>query len=214
MPFLTEYFNHSFHFDEIGKILSFLIHLIIKTFFRFVNKISYFNLFFVSAIDVQSILNLELEPTTKPLSISTPSFATIGSSDLQPKSSPSPPPPPPPDSPPPHPASPPITLEESAEESQTTVETSTPQEVEAQPPVDVEDISNTEDSVITKDDEGENSSAPNLFYTPDEEETCEETTAPSEPVFEESESVSYVPPFNNPIYPNDSFTSYTSAIGK
>lgn len=155
---------------------------------------------------------MELEPTVKPLSLSNSSFPAVGNTDLQPKSSPSPPPPP--DSPPPHPASPLITAEESAEESQTAVETSTPQEVEVQTPVDVEDVSNTEDSVITKDDRSGNSPAPNRFYTPDEEENVEEATTPCELAFEESESVSYVPPFNNPIYPNESFTSYTSAIGK
>lgn len=48
----------------------------------------------------------------------------------------------------------------------------------------------------------------NLFYTPDEDERL--------PVAEltEVDGVNYVPPFNNPVYPNSNFSSFTSAIGK
>lgn len=48
----------------------------------------------------------------------------------------------------------------------------------------------------------------NLFYTPDEDERL--------PVTEltEVDGVNYVPPFNNPVYPNSNFSSFTSAIGK
>lgn len=51
---------------------------------------------------------------------------------------------------------------------------------------------------------------PVLYYTPDEEESD-----PTEGKFNKTESTSYVPPFNNPLYPNNtSYTSYGSVIGK
>lgn len=55
----------------------------------------------------------------------------------------------------------------------------------------------------------------NLFYTPDEEEKrTEERTREG---YEEIEPVDYVPPFNNPIYPNDNDNfqpSDSSVLGK
>jgi adenosine/AMP kinase len=52
---------------------------------------------------------------------------------------------------------------------------------------------------------------PNMFYTPDEEERGTDENAQGG--YEEIDSVDYVPPFNNPIYPNDSnFTSYASVL--
>jgi hypothetical protein len=54
---------------------------------------------------------------------------------------------------------------------------------------------------------------PNMFYTPDEEERGTDENAQGG--YEEIDSVDYVPPFNNPIYPNDSnFTSYASVLGE
>lgn len=60
-----------------------------------------------------------------------------------------------------------------------------------------------------KEDELNSSSEkePVLFYTPDEDD--------GEEKFEKVESTSYVPPFNNPLYPNSSsYPSYGSVIGK
>lgn len=52
---------------------------------------------------------------------------------------------------------------------------------------------------------------PVMYYTPDEEES----EATDDGKFNKIESTSYVPPFNNPLYPNNvSYTSYGSVIGK
>lgn len=53
-----------------------------------------------------------------------------------------------------------------------------------------------------------------LFYTPDEEE--KRAGENIQEGYEEVEPVEYVPPFNNPIYPNDNdnFPSYASGLGK
>ncbi|XP_044755691.1 uncharacterized protein LOC123314454 isoform X2 [Coccinella septempunctata] len=58
---------------------------------------------------------------------------------------------------------------------------------------------------------GEKGVKPHLFYTPDEEEEEEEV---EEKEFPETESVSYVPPFNNPIYPSISYTSVIDEEGR
>lgn len=69
-------------------------------------------------------------------------------------------------------------------------------------------VSNVE---INESEKKSSSVDPGMFYTPDEEE--------SEPAddgkFNKIESTSYVPPFNNPLYPNNiSYTTYGSVIGK
>ncbi|XP_066157225.1 microtubule-associated protein 1B isoform X1 [Euwallacea fornicatus] len=51
-----------------------------------------------------------------------------------------------------------------------------------------------------------NENVGNMFYTPDDEEKTTTTT------FEEADPVNYVPPFNNPVYPNSNFASFTSTI--
>lgn len=48
----------------------------------------------------------------------------------------------------------------------------------------------------------------NMFYTPDDDEDRTVST------FEEPDTVNYVPPFNNPVYPNSNFASFTSTIGE
>lgn len=147
--------------------------------------------------------------------MSSSNFGLLGSSDERTKLSPTPPPPPESPPPPPLPQStpPPLAIEELAEESHPPVEPTDSQGVVSESPIDNVDNSTKDGSVITETDKNDKSPAPNLFYTPDEEEN-EVEVSPHEPVFEETECVSYVPPFNNPIYPNDNFTSYTSAIGK
>lgn len=137
----------------------------------------------------------------------------MGNTEVLPKSSPTPPPPPESPPPPPHESTPPLAVEELTEESHPPFEPTDSQEIVSESPIDNVDSSTEDASVITRCDKNDKSPAPNLFYTPDEEEN-EVEVSPHEPVFEETECVSYVPPFNNPIYPNDNFTSYTSAIGK
>lgn len=55
-----------------------------------------------------------------------------------------------------------------------------------------------------------------LYYTPDEEEDAGGTVASVKETSEkfEKESTNYVPPFNNPLYPNSNYTSYGSVIGE
>lgn len=58
---------------------------------------------------------------------------------------------------------------------------------------------------------------PELFYTPDEEDKTGQEPEVEEPEKAEEydvESTNYVPPFNNPLYPNCSFTSFGSVIGE
>ncbi|XP_074029645.1 SET domain-containing protein upSET isoform X3 [Leptinotarsa decemlineata] len=88
--------------------------------------------------------------------------------------------------------------------------------------METEEISVTDDAPAILDGSKESCRAPpNLFYTPDEEEVSEEEEeedegeeeeAQCEAVFEETENISYVPPFNNPVYPNESFTPFSSTI--
>ncbi|XP_057663470.1 uncharacterized protein LOC130898292 isoform X1 [Diorhabda carinulata] len=83
--------------------------------------------------------------------------------------------------------------------------------------METDEISVTDPEPLNTTDEKESDSketAPlNMFYTPDEEDVVE-TSAKEEPLvtFEETESVSYVPPFNNPVYPNSSFATFSSSI--
>lgn len=174
---------------------------------------------FVKAIDVQSILNIELDPKVKLIPLHSPNFTIPGTADIpektispQPMNSPSSPS---------LPVSPPSITEETNQEPPSTLQQAdnilTVLESDSQEMIsNAEDVSTNEDdsvSVAAKDKNKSETTASNRFYTPDEEE-IEEAVEESEPVFEESESVSYVPPFNNPVYPNDNFTSYTSTIGK
>ena len=52
---------------------------------------------------------------------------------------------------------------------------------------------------------------PEMFYTPDEEDV-DKTEKNEIETAEVVESTNYVPPFNNPVYPNSSFTSFGSVI--
>nr|CAI5865072.1 unnamed protein product [Callosobruchus analis] len=182
------------------------------------------------ALNVEAILNLELEPKTKPLPLPSPTFPIPGSdivrevlslgkeggiavnaTSIPTQSGPPPtiqepivPPPPPKElTPPPPPPPPPEELMDVEEGNDV-------------PAVDVEptndDSQTTQPGQATpkgnpKETDGDSSS--NFFYTPDEEDGRSEKKPVS---VEESESISYVPPFNNPVYPNDSFTTYTTTI--
>lgn len=149
----------------------------------------------VTALDVESLLNLEFEPKLKAtVPLPSPTFPIPGSSEVSRDQSTTRS-----DSPCPEPP-----VESPTDLALTEEKSSSPKFEEA---ASEKELVNT--SLDSGDEKEKEESAPNLFYTPDEEET-EQT----ETVFEESESISYVPPFNNPIYPNDSFTTYTSTIGK
>lgn len=55
-------------------------------------------------------------------------------------------------------------------------------------------------------------SNPVMYYTPDEEEAPGPSVEEGK-LMDKPETTSYVPPFNNPLYPNSSYTSYGSVIG-
>ncbi|XP_030761841.1 uncharacterized protein LOC115886711 isoform X2 [Sitophilus oryzae] len=61
---------------------------------------------------------------------------------------------------------------------------------------------------VNEREESSEKSSSHLFYTPDDDEDRADRAAP----VAEPEEVNYVPPFNNPVYPNNNFTSFTSAI--
>lgn len=75
---------------------------------------------------------------------------------------------------------------------------------EEQMQVDEPEVEKTEEKPST----GNETQQENLFYTPDEDERL------PVPELTEVDGVNYVPPFNNPVYPNSNFSSFTSAIGK
>lgn len=161
----------------------------------------------IAALNVEAILNLELEPKVKPMPLPSPTFPIPGSSEtreiplsnrrsLTPESNiaESSPPNPPVDPPSPPPPPPPENF------SLTTK-------------METDDVSLEEDSLASQDgDIAQETSDDHPFYTPDEED--EKSRTKQDLSFEEAESVSYVPPFNNPVYPNDNFTAYTSTIGE
>lgn len=53
---------------------------------------------------------------------------------------------------------------------------------------------------------------PTMFYTPDDEEPVQAPAAEEENA-QNPDTSSFVPPFNNPLYPNCSYTTYGSVIG-
>lgn len=57
---------------------------------------------------------------------------------------------------------------------------------------------------------------PVLFYTPDEEEAVDSMPEDEkqEEKYDAVEATSYVPPFNNPVYPNSNFGTFGSVIGE
>lgn len=65
---------------------------------------------------------------------------------------------------------------------------------------------NNEQTIGDVDMQSEEEKEPNMFYTPDEDEDR------GVPECESAESTNYVPPFNNPVYPNSNFASFTSTI--
>lgn len=70
-----------------------------------------------------------------------------------------------------------------------------------------------------EEEEDEDSVKPEMFYTPDEEEKVEEEGTETEEIekcesYDVVESTNYVPPFNNPVYPNSSFTTFGSVMGR
>ncbi|CAH1099752.1 unnamed protein product [Psylliodes chrysocephalus] len=160
-----------------------------------------------AALNIKAILNLELEsPKLKPVPLLSPTFPIPGNVDLATKESTE-------VAPAPNAASPePPILAESPPpiDKPPAMETSTEE-------METEDISVTDDPdpVVEEKDATDADEPQNMFYTPDEEDAVvppaeKEETSVS---FEEAESISYVPPFNNPVYPNSSFTNFSSTIG-
>ncbi|RZB66669.1 uncharacterized protein BDFB_011626, partial [Asbolus verrucosus] len=141
------------------------------------------------ALDVEAILNCELPPVVKTIPPS-PNFPIPGSCDVnmtQSKSSPV------------------------LENVSVNPVVSSKSPVAFIAPVLEQEQTTEVECEETDDKEDEVSVKPNMFYTPDEEERGTEENPPVG--YEEIDSVDYVPPFNNPIYPNDSnFTSYASVI--
>lgn len=142
---------------------------------------------FSTALDVEAILNCELPPVVKTIPPS-PNFPIPGSCDVNLTSSSK--------------SSPVL---ESAPSNPVPVTNS---------PVNFAPEKETEpESEENEEKESEVSVKPNMFYTPDEEERGTDENAQGG--FEEIDTVDYVPPFNNPVYPNDSnFTPYASVLGK
>ncbi|KAJ8931904.1 hypothetical protein NQ314_015173, partial [Rhamnusium bicolor] len=140
------------------------------------------------ALNVEAILNLELEPKVKPIPIPSPTFPIPGSCEVT-REVVTPKPCLSPD----RSISPPV-LSPTKSRSPSV-------------DVDVEEESAVDD--VAHKEENKEDVQPNMFYTPDEEEGIH-----PDPVYEESNSVNYVPPFNNPVYPNSSFTAYASTIGE
>ncbi|CAG9857408.1 unnamed protein product [Phyllotreta striolata] len=144
------------------------------------------------ALNIKAILNLELEPTKGPskgLPLASPTFPIPGAADS--------------------------TTKEAAPASPEGGGDCPPPSEEAE----METIADVEEEPKAAE------TALRLFYTPDEEEAAaaareedddDVVAATEESVgsvgFEETESISYVPPFNNPVYPNSSFAAFSSAI--
>ncbi|XP_060528091.1 uncharacterized protein LOC132703064 [Cylas formicarius] len=152
----------------------------------------------ISSIRLKKVFGLAVDDSNKTLDTSTifgdiqsklKSFATsLASPTFSEKSlSEAPPPPPPPPSEPPTVAAP----------------------AEPDEPVAGEDGVGDDVNDTTRGDADE----PNVFYTPDDDDDHEGAgTTRFEPAPPPESSVSYVPPFNNPIYPNNNFNAYTSTI--
>ncbi|XP_064211285.1 uncharacterized protein upSET isoform X2 [Tribolium castaneum] len=136
------------------------------------------------ALDVEAILNCELPPVVKTIPPS-PTFPIPGSCDVTLTAAKSSP------------------ILEAAPPNPAPVSSSSPPTVEnEEPEVESEEIAEEQTEVGVK---------PNMFYTPDEEEAGVDENAQGS--FEEIDSVDYVPPFNNPVYPNDSnFTAFASVL--
>lgn len=86
--------------------------------------------------------------------------------------------------------------------------------------IDQNDVINlenkNEDDVVNDEEKPElevesQNMKPHMFYTPDEEEDEDENIDNDIP---EMESVNYVPPFNNPIYPSNNFSSVIDEEGR
>ncbi|KAJ8938709.1 hypothetical protein NQ318_007997 [Aromia moschata] len=146
----------------------------------------------------EAILNLELEPKVKPIPIPSPTFPIPGTTCEiirdAPTSAPTP-------------ICPPLSPEllDAPPIVPCTRSPSPPVEEE------IKNVSTAEDTPMEEihpsDEVKTDDMQPNIFYTPDEEEEV-----PPQPTYEETSSINYVPPFNNPVYPNTSFPAYTSTI--
>lgn len=161
------------------------------------------------ALDVQTILNCELPSVVKTIPPS-PNFPIPGSCDLNAataaaRSSPNVESTLPPSSMSPSPVNPPVV-------GSSVTFTPTPQNFAEKK---TESPAACQKSVDNGPNDVETSPKKSiLFYTPDEEE--KRAGENIQEGYQEVEPVEYVPPFNNPIYPNDNdnFPSYASGLGK
>ncbi|CAG9822140.1 unnamed protein product [Phaedon cochleariae] len=161
----------------------------------------------VTALNIETIVNLETETKPATLPFPSPTFPIPGAVEVSSTDGP--------------PLDPPQQLLETPEVCKTETEVGVEEtKVER---METEDIPATEESQAIDQVEGSTDAQPNpvspgrqevegMEEEEEEEEEEEVAVVPSEPAFEEAESVSYVPPFNNPVYPNESFTNYSSTI--
>ncbi|KAJ8973338.1 hypothetical protein NQ317_004650 [Molorchus minor] len=140
--------------------------------------------FWIIMLNVDAILNLEMEPKVKPIPIPSPTFPIPGTREVAKDNQPM--------------AGTSITNPILSPEKCVT-----PQARSPSPPVDKHHLLK---SLLSLKSQKTEDLQTNVFYTPDEDE------AQTQPVFEETSDINYVPPFNNPVYPNTSFTTYSSTI--
>ncbi|XP_072385367.1 uncharacterized protein upSET isoform X3 [Diabrotica undecimpunctata] len=149
-----------------------------------------------------AILNMEIEPKGKSAQpLPGQQYHVLGNTEPTAKESDSQPPASPEQVP--MMCSPPLVVKSLKPEAMETEDISSP-ETENQ---------NLEEIVDVKEEENKEAAPSNMFYTPDEEDTTEvvDKEEPSA-AFEEPECVNYVPPFNNPVYPNSNFPTFSSTI--
>lgn len=172
-------------------------------------QISRNSVFPVTALNMESFLNWEVPTVKTSFPLSSPTFPIPGSSELlvnkeQPAIS---------SASPPRPTTP--TKQQTPPPEEPTASPVQPIETE-EPPVIKEDPKNEleveKHGDMPKNDADHKEKAETvLYYTPDEEEAGETEKVVEKLVELET---SYVPPFNNPLYPNNSYSSYGSVIGK
>lgn len=164
----------------------------------FLFSVVVYGVFLFVVLNVETFLNWEMSPVVKTsVPLPSPTFPIPGSGDVQK-------------------ASPVV-----CKEQQSPPSSFSQQQEEAAPCDEPEMAEETKESVggesQAKEDEKEDENEETktvLFYTPDEEEATEGKAEEGLEKYENVEGTSYVPPFNNPVYPNTNFTAYGSVIGK
>lgn len=144
-----------------------------------------------SALNVESLLNCELPPVVKTsLQLPSPTFPIPGSSEVLLQA---------------------VTVTTHRQECPPLVP------VVKEPSPVCEMPAEKQATPVEMDDQGdcEVDEKKLLLYTPDEEDVSGARVSKDvTQKYEEVENTNYVPPFNNPLYPNSSFEEYGSSIGK